>query len=183
MKHNVRILPNTFLYFTHDYRFEHSITPSNVYYDGGYVEYTIDNGKTWKKLNSISSGQTYNASVTAGNPRANRSPMFGGFTHNASGNVFSTTSFDLSALSGKNARFRWVIASDSAGGSAGWRIDGISLQTCVNVVGNVTLNSELTPAATHPLNRGRLSTVQRRIPQPVVRAVSSRPARSASAAG
>jgi len=133
MKNNVAILPNSYLYFIHDYRFEEW---NGTAYDGGYVEYTINNGATWQKLTAGMTGQLYNATVNPANPRAaTRNPMFGFYTLNGtSGTSVSSTRFDLSALAGKNARFRWVIATDTVGGAAGWWVDNVYIYNCIGSV-------------------------------------------------
>ncbi len=132
MKNNVTILPHSTLLFDHDYRFDQDGTN---YYDGGYVEYTINNGTTWQKLSAGIAGQTYDKTVHSSNPRAStRNPMFGGYTHNNLSPLTSSTSFDLSSLAGKNVRFRWVVATNSTISSPGWWVDNIRIIGCVGTM-------------------------------------------------
>lgn len=139
MNVNIRIQPKSYLAFYHDFRFEQW---NSVYYDGGYVEYSIDNGATWLKLSSSTAGQGYNGSVHSSNPRSGRNPMFVGYTKNGTaGTNYSSTRFDLSALAGKNARFRWVISTDVASGSAGWTIDDVMIYTCTGLMYNNVLTN------------------------------------------
>ncbi len=145
MKNNIKLTPNSYLFFNHDYRFEEW---DGQAYDGGFVEYTINNGATWQKLNTTATGQIYDTNVHSSNPRSSYNPMFGSYTLNGVGGTqSSSTRFDLSSLANKNVRFRWVISSDSYSGAAGWWVDNIAIYTCgittdySNILANTSFES------------------------------------------
>ncbi len=114
-------------------------------YDGGIVEYSTNQGATWKDANSLfSAGQNYNAQLEtgAGNPLQGRY-AFSGVSHGMVGSLY-----DLSSLSGKNVRFRWRLGSDAYISSTGWFIDDISVYQCESL----PIVSSITRADTDPTN-------------------------------
>jgi hypothetical protein len=79
MKSSIVLPASAYLHFTHHYFFEYGIDIlSNVnLYDGGIVEYSIDNGTSWSQLTSapfFSSGADYDGTIFGGdNPLAGKS--------------------------------------------------------------------------------------------------------------
>jgi len=103
---------------------------ATVGYDGGVVEYSIDNGATWLDAGSlISAGQAYNGAISTryGNPLAGQQAFTG-----ASGQYLSTQ-MDLSTLAGQNFKARFRIGTDNSVGAPGWVVDDIAIYTCAAV--------------------------------------------------
>ncbi|MGC1376947.1 MAG: M4 family metallopeptidase [Anaerolineales bacterium] len=124
-----------YLFFEHWFNFE---TLSTNYYDGGFLQYSIDDGVTWKHTAFLyASGQNYNGVIASGrgNPQAGQKA----FVHQVL-NYVSTT-FNLSALAGMSVKFRWIMASDASGPGSGWYVDNIQIYRCLSLPGIPTLLS------------------------------------------
>ncbi len=97
-----------------------SYIQSEMNWDGGVVEISIDSGFTWTDLgNSIISGY-YNGKInTCGNPLAGRNAFSG------NSNGFVNTIIDLSDFVGNSVKIRFRFASDETNFSKGWFLDDI----------------------------------------------------------
>jgi MYXO-CTERM domain-containing protein len=129
--------------FTHRYSFEADVD-GGVYFDGGVLEISEDNGMTWKDAMSymgIDPGYTHvlnrstpppapdagptDAGSGEANPLAGR-PAFAGDSPGYP-NSWLTTSLDFGmAFAGKTVKVRFRIGTDENAGDQGWDIDNIS---------------------------------------------------------
>ena len=118
----VAIPANAYLHFAHAYGFE----SSDAYYDGGVLEYSINNGSTWVDAGSLINVNGYDGVLFtgAGNPLSGRS-AFAGDSHG-----YISTRLNLASLAGKTVTFRWRMGLDEAGYDWGWWVDNVKLYTC-----------------------------------------------------
>ncbi len=106
-----------FLWFAHEDEFEAGA-------DGGQVQYSTDNGATWKLLPTAGTAlprfvqNGYNGTLAAGQPA---------FTTVSWGYVSSRA--DLGGLQGKTVRFRFVNIGDPFVVSL-WQVDDVRIYTC-----------------------------------------------------
>jgi Zn-dependent metalloprotease len=122
-----------YLHFTHAYNFE---TAGVAYYDGGVLEYSVNDGGTWADAKALySAGQNYKAPIVGGfgNPLQGRS-AFVGESHG-----YVDSRYNLTTLAGKTIRFRWRMGTDSAGKSTGWFVDDVRIYLCVGIPSVPTL--------------------------------------------
>jgi bacillolysin len=128
MKSAHHIPANAYLRFNHSYLFDNGsedIPRTNRFYDGGRVEYSTD-GHTWKDLGPLFDSNGYNATIFSGRGNAFAGKKaFGGQS-----NGYYASRANLSALAGKNVKFRWHIASDNLYGDLGWFLDDIVIYSC-----------------------------------------------------
>jgi hypothetical protein len=123
-----------YLHFSHAFNFE--FTGAN-YYDGGVLEYSINNGKTWVDTKALfSAGQNYKSAINAGvdNPLRWRS-AFVGESHG-----YVDSRYNLTKLAGKTVRFRWRMGTDTAGFVSGWYVDDVRVYLCVGTPSVPTLS-------------------------------------------
>lgn len=120
------------LYFNHSFGFEHYPPKKTKYYfDGGVLEYSIDDGVNWLDAKSLFdagtkyTGKLYNGKYAGFNPLRNRY-AFRGESHG-----YVSSRYDLSKLAGKTVRFRWRLGTDYTGGFLGWVVDDVAIYTCV----------------------------------------------------
>ena len=112
--------------FNHSFGFETG-GPGTTFYDGGVVEYSIDNGTNWTDAGMlISAGKTYGGTVASGdgNPLAGRSA----FVSDSFG--YTASQLNLAGLAGQNARFRFRLGTDSSVDDYGWFVDDVRIYTC-----------------------------------------------------
>src|SRR5262245_24882367 len=95
MTWSVTVPARAFLHFAHAYGFDQ---PN---YDGGIVEYTVDEGVTWVDAGSLFDHGRYSGAIAGGgaNPLEGR-PAFVGSSHG-----YVTSRLDLSSLAGQRVRF------------------------------------------------------------------------------
>ena len=116
---------NAKLQFNHSFGFENDGATA---YDGGVVEYSVDNGSHWTDMNALSpTGATYNGSITTGqgNPLAGRTA----FVRESWG--YTATQLDLASLVGLPFQVRFRIATDGSVDDYGWFVDDVRVYTCV----------------------------------------------------
>ncbi|MEP0807183.1 MAG: M4 family metallopeptidase, partial [Chloroflexota bacterium] len=115
---------NAFLHFAHAYDFE----TTSVYWDGGVLEYSINNGSTWVDAGSLMTHNGYRGTIYANwnNPLKGRA-AFVGTSHG-----YISTRVNLASLAGKTVTFRWRMGLDDAGAAWGWWVDNIRVYTCVS---------------------------------------------------
>jgi alpha-tubulin suppressor-like RCC1 family protein len=137
MVKNVIIPTGTFLTFKHSFEFESSdyISPTAQFYDGGVLEYSINNSTTWIDAGSLITTNGYKGTIASQgilpevpstNVLRNRSAFVGASSGYISSNV------NLSSLSGNSLRFRFRIGTDSSDGNLGWYIDDVRIYKCVS---------------------------------------------------
>jgi hypothetical protein len=114
-----------YLRFDHSFGFDDDASGA---YDGGVLEYSVNNGSSWNDAGSLTSVNGYTGTITSGfgNPLQGRSA----FVRESNGYISSR--YALSSLAGQNVRFRFRIGTDSFAGSDdyGWFIDDVNLYTC-----------------------------------------------------
>ena len=113
-----------YIHFDHAFYFE---TAKGINYDGGVIEYSIDNGSTWVDAASlIDTGRAYNGTLAASNPASGNSA----FTSYSNG--FNSTRLDLSSLAGNYLLFRFRSLADESSKSGPWTIDNFRVYLCAN---------------------------------------------------
>ncbi len=129
MVRNVTIPAGAFLTFKHSFEFESSnyIAPTAVFYDGGVLEYSINNSTTWTDAGALITTNGYKGQVDSSTNVLNTRSAFVGST---SGYISSKV--DLSTLAGSPVRFRFRIGTDSVGDNYGWYIDDVRIYKCLS---------------------------------------------------
>jgi hypothetical protein len=121
---------NVFMHFNHAYEFTLlSYLGQNYYFNGGILEYSIDDGVTWQDAKDLIIVNGYDGKIYAGfyNPFDGRNAFVG------SSHGYISTKLDLSSLTGtdRDVRFRFGIGTGNLiGGSPGWFIDDVRIYTC-----------------------------------------------------
>ena len=136
MVRNLTIPAGAFLTFKHSFEFESSnyTSPTAEFYDGGVLEYSINNSTTWNDAGSLITDIGYNGTITATGtaPGVSSTNILKGkqaFVGASSGYISSKV--DLSTLAGSPVRFRFRIGTDAAGDNYGWYIDDVRLYKCL----------------------------------------------------
>jgi len=113
-----------YLHFNHIFSFESALTSR---YDGGVIEYSVDNGANWTDAGSIiDNGRNYNGTLSdATNPLFNRDA----FTSTSHG--YNSTRLNLTSLAEQSVRFRFRNATDGTISSLGWAIDDVRIYSCM----------------------------------------------------
>lgn len=121
MNNNVAIPSRARMQFRHSWDFD---PPA---YDGGVVEYSVNNGANWFDASSfISQGPGYTGTITPGygNPLSGRSAFVG------SSQGYTATQLNLASLAGQNVRFRFRIGTDDLFDWWGWYVDDVRIYQC-----------------------------------------------------
>ncbi len=129
---------NTYLRFDHDYGFE------GPNYDGGVVEYSVDDGAGWLDTGSlpVDSGYTGVISPSWGNPLADREAFVG------SSDGWTSTLIDLSSLAGLTVLIRFRIGTDTTIAADGWYVDDVEFYSCEAATPTPTPTPTAAPAPT-----------------------------------
>jgi bacillolysin len=124
---------NAYLHFSHAYHFE-AFDP--YYFDGGVLEYSINNGASWVDAVSLMEYNGYKGTIypSYDNPLKGRSAFVG------SSHGYISTRLNLSTLAGKTVHFRWRMGLDTAGLRWGWWLDDVRVYTCVEGTPNVNVS-------------------------------------------
>jgi hypothetical protein len=139
------------LHFNHAFGFVWASSYSGDTYsmDGGVIEYTIDNGETWKDAKALfSGGKNYGGTLYSDswykNPLKGRSA----FTRDSRGYVSSR--YNLATLAGKTVRFRWRMGTGyvSEWYNFGWAIDDVRMYRCIGAPARPALLSPATGSLT-----------------------------------
>ncbi|MEK8090754.1 M4 family metallopeptidase [Thermithiobacillus plumbiphilus] len=128
----VMLPANAFLHFRHSYDFE-ADGEADIYYDGGVLEYSVNNGANWQDAASLfADGGNYSDKLDGhyGNTLAGHS-AFVGRSHG-----YIASLYNLSSLAGQSVRFRFRIATDDRVASDGWWVDDVRIYTCLADVDN-----------------------------------------------
>jgi uncharacterized repeat protein (TIGR03803 family) len=146
------VFANTHMQFNHSYGFDNV---GRTWYDGGVVEYSIDDGATWTDVEPfIKAGARYGGTLSTDstNPLGGRRAFVGeswGYT---------ATQLDLSSLAGKFARFRFRMGTDQIVSDTGWFIDDIMTYRC-EAQGKIAFSSSIF-GAYRPLGEVTLTVVR-----------------------
>ncbi|MDX6273524.1 MAG: bacillolysin [Frankiales bacterium] len=136
-KYAIAARVGTLVRFNHAYEFDYGpISDGGTVYhfDGGRLEYTVDNGAHWLDAGAMIVNGGYNSSVTNtdgfGNGYIDPNPLKGAKAYVGSSHGWTSARVDLSRLSGKSVLLRWRIGSDDAVGSLGWYVDDVKVYNC-----------------------------------------------------
>lgn len=135
MTDGVTVPAGGFLRFEHAFGFGANGLPTGNK-DGGRVEYTIDDGVTWRSAGPLmaatgDNGYGFNVEGGAKNSVLASGNLLAGaaaFTRHSQGYV--ATRANLASLAGKTVKFRFRITTDQAGGDYGWFIDDVKIYSC-----------------------------------------------------
>jgi bacillolysin len=108
------------LQFNHSWDFD-------IYFDGGVIEYSLNNGASWNDAMSLySAGADYDGTIESGygNPLSGREA----FTYRSYG--YTGTQLNLSSLAGQTFKARLRIATETQFGGNPWFIDDFRIYTC-----------------------------------------------------
>jgi hypothetical protein len=111
------------LSFAHAYSFE---VGNGKNWDGGVIEYSIDDGATWQDVTTlgVNPGYTGTLEVDSGNELGGQTTYTG---TNAAYPGTDTVSLDFGTqLAGKAFRIRFRIGTDQGTGAPGWTIDDVA---------------------------------------------------------
>lgn len=105
--------------------FNHFFITENTF-DGGRVEYSVNNGTTWLDAGPLMLQNGYNSTASA-TPWGAGQRIFGGVSYGRTTGQFTTTVVNLSSLSGQTVRVRFRSRTDvgNSGTYAGWFVDDI----------------------------------------------------------
>jgi hypothetical protein len=125
------------LHFNHSYGFSWGETGTTKYYfDGGILEYTINDGSTWKDAKGLfSAGKNYNGTLYNGS-YFGYNPLGGRATFAGESRGYVSSRYNLTSLAGKSVRFRWRMGTDEAYDYFGWVVDDVRIYKCIGNPGN-----------------------------------------------
>jgi Zn-dependent metalloprotease len=128
---------NAYLHFAHAYGFE----VDTHYWDGGVLEYSINNGATWVDAGSLMDHNGYKGTIfyDANFPGYNN-PLGGRAAFVGSSHGYISTRLNLASLAGQTVTFRWRMGLDAYIYDWGWWVDNVRAYTCVStftISGNV----------------------------------------------
>ncbi|MFT3895358.1 MAG: hypothetical protein QM730_27345 [Anaerolineales bacterium] len=130
----ITIPPNAYLHFNHSYDFEFD---KYGYWDGGVLEYSLNNGGSWIDAGSlISAGATYNGTLGRyySNPNAlqgRRAFVGTNFPYSTDPTHMVSSRVNLSSLANKQVIFRFVYGTDKFAYWKGWFVDDVKIYQCV----------------------------------------------------
>jgi len=130
-----------YLHFDHAFLFDYTLYQgTNYYFDGGVLEYSLNNGGTWLNAQPLfSAGQNYNGAIYNYQGTTNILKGRSAFVGDSHGYVSSL--YDLSSLAGKRVQFRWRLGTDSTVAFLGWFVDDVQIYTCIPSPSRPTLLS------------------------------------------
>ena len=119
---------NAYLHFAQAYGFE-AFSFADLFsfnFDGGVLEYSLNNGSSWIDAGSLIDFNGYKGTVytDGGNPLSGRSAFVG------SSHGYISTRLNLASLAGQTVSFRWRMGLDESGNAWGWWVDDIKMYTC-----------------------------------------------------
>ena len=110
------------LRFNHRYSFEDATVP----YDGGVLEYSVDNGSTWLDAGTLITQGGYNGILLAGG--SNPLELRQAWTNVSPGYpAYTQVTANLTGLLGQSVKFRFREGSDTNTGAPGWNVDDVSI--------------------------------------------------------
>jgi hypothetical protein len=153
----------------HTFDFYHYMYVENSGYDGGLLEYRIDESGPWLKFdNFISGGYNANYNEYNGGPNLIDGEAIWGDGYVGSSGAFSHVVANISNFTGDNVTFRFHFFADDSVVREGWYIDSVNFTTEVPGMekGIIPLNSGspfYTNASANPLTSSFLSFGQSEI--------------------
>ncbi len=132
-----------YLHFSHQYSFERD---SLYYYDGGVVEYALNNDWAFTDASPL----LMQVKTTAG--RSSKEARVRWRAARPSWETATGTwicASTLSSLAGKVVRFHWMMSTDEADYGIGWFVDEVRIYQCVSIPG--------VPILSKPANNALLS--------------------------
>ena len=136
--------------FRHNFDLEASDGDSSLGFDGGVLEISVDQGRTYHDVldaggTFVVGGYNRRISMDRGSPIAGRLAWSG----NSGGFITTTVSLPQEVIEG---RLRWRMASDTSGSREGWRVDTVDISWCQLPGGlctpTPTATATLTPSPT-----------------------------------
>jgi Zn-dependent metalloprotease len=129
------IIPtNAYLHFAHAYDFESGYNtgdPTLYNFDGGVLEYSINNGTNWLDASSLIDYNGYKDRIFEGiNEPLYDNPLKGRWGFVGSSHGYISTRLNLASLAGKTVTFRWRMGLDEGVSAWGWWVDNIKVYTC-----------------------------------------------------
>src|SRR5262249_2513666 len=117
--------------FTLTFKYRHQFEQSmNTNWDGGVIEVSTDNGKSWTDLSKFGAVAGYTGTIGDYNPPPNAVNVLKGrkgfVGQSPSWPAMDTATIDMgSTLAGQTVKIRFRIGSDDAQDAYGWDIDDI----------------------------------------------------------
>jgi predicted outer membrane repeat protein len=134
----------TYLYFKHAFAFEFD---GNGNYDGGVLEYSINNGSTWVDAGSLYvGGKNYSGTIKSYN---SSNPLKGRMAFTQDSHGYVSSQYNLATLAGNTVRFRWSMGTDQTYSYLGWFVDDVSIYRCTG--------TPMTPENVYPVNNGLIT--------------------------
>ena len=131
---SLAIPSNAYLHFAHAYDFETGKLvndPTLYYFDGGVLEYSINNGSTWLDAGSLIDYNGYRGKIFNGfDPLLDNNPLKGRSAFVGTSHGYISTRLNLASLAGKTVTFRWRMGLDIYGSAWGWWVDNVKIYTC-----------------------------------------------------
>lgn len=122
----ITVPPNAYLSFWHAFGFETASSQNPSYYDGGVIEYSINNGSSWQDAGALMDYNGYKASIY----ESGTNPLKGRKAFVSASHGYISTRLNLASLAGKNVIFRWRMGLDGTGYNWGWWVDDVQVYTC-----------------------------------------------------
>jgi len=116
------------LTFRQNFNLEASDQDSDLGFDGGVLEISVDQGQTYQDIldaggSFVTGGYNRTISADRGSPIAGRRAWSG----NSDGFITTTVRLPDIIIEGT---LRWRMASDTSGSSDGWRVDTVDISWC-----------------------------------------------------
>ena len=123
--------------FKHKYSFEKGPDGKGnplVYFDGGVIEISQDNGATWADIKTfVDPGYTHTIHVSNPPSPGDDNPLSGRLAFAGLLEDWTPVTIDLgTALAGKTVKIRFRLGSDGGTSSAGWDIDDLAFSGITN---------------------------------------------------
>ena len=138
---------NMYLHFKHAFGFE---SYAGITYDGGVLEYTINNGANWVDASSLfADGQNYKGVIS--NYSGTTNALKGRYAFVGDSHGYVSSRYNLTSLGGQTVKFRWRFATDEIVSYLGWTVDDVQVYKCMPNIFYPTVASSLR-AISNPTN-------------------------------
>ena len=132
-----------YLHFKHAYSFANSGMRT---FDGGVLEYSVDEGQTWNDAGFLLEKNGYDGVISPGLPEVvNPLGSVAAFVRDSKG--YGSSRANLGPIAGKRVRFRFRIGTSGWSGDYGWFIDDVRIYTCSSHPPTATIGAPPTVAA------------------------------------
>ncbi|MEO0469197.1 MAG: M36 family metallopeptidase [Bacteroidota bacterium] len=125
-------------------------------YDGGVLEYSLDNGMTWLDMGSMMTANGYNRIIAS----TDGSPLSGRAAFSGVSNLYQLTIVDLSSLAGTQPLIRFRFATDENLGMGGWYLDDVYLYDMVSARQSVYVSVSATDSVCQSMDAPGLIVVE-----------------------